>query len=408
MHNRDFFHSRKPAGMIRRLLGLGLMVMVWLSVSWGNIPLGQAGEETIHLAGETGTLPDVQIQLISEPVNNPGAEFQTEDLYRGPVTFSIVYGESLDGYNEITPSSSPIKDRLNVERNGFTKAVLWSNAHSVRLFIHLDWPGIEQADARIQELSSLGRLSRIYLVGVAFKMFLEAGDGYFGEIRHYAFDAVYGDWIRGDLPDGTQQIWVQPVRTLDENATAALPIGGKWQIPLFDVTPRRGRILSNDCLALSCLPGEFLTQLDSQVKAEGPIPVMCPGQVAAGISIQKSWIETRPIWWDVSRQLGYKPALDSPGQEWFMISITAEPSSQSFSIVFPNIDGTYQTFPLSQASLYGETSKTVTVDNATYTMRNVQHGIVLEGLIPQGASLQHALLVQTPYGPVWRLSCAGN
>ncbi|MBN2471844.1 MAG: hypothetical protein JXN59_14070 [Anaerolineae bacterium] len=396
--------------MMRRMMRTGLLVLFLLANGGGVSQVqAQAGGPIIHLAGETAALPDVQVQLTSEPLNNPGTDLQTEELYRGPVTFSVVYGQSLDLYNEINPSSSPVTNRLTVERNGTAQSVQQSNNHSVRLFLHLAWPGIDQAETHIQELAKKGRFSRVHLIGVAFQMFLEADDGYFGEIRHYAFDTVHGGWVRGNLPDGVQQIWVQPVQRANENQISGPPIAGKWQVNLYDVTPKRGRILSNDCPATSCMPGDFLTQLNGQVKAGEIIPVMCPDQAANGILIQKSWIETRTIWWDFTRQLGFEPAPNFSGQEWLIIAISAETAPQSFSIVFPNSsDGIYHLFPLSLSSLYGERSKAVILDNALPTLRSIEQGFVLQGLIPQGVSMQEALLVQTPYGPVWRLSCAGN
>src|SRR5512146_322534 len=101
MHNRDFSHKRKETGMIQRTLGVGLMLMLLLGGTWGNVPMGQAqaGTETIHMAGETATLPDVQVQLTSEPINNPGTDLQAENLFQGPVTFSVVFGQSVDAYN---------------------------------------------------------------------------------------------------------------------------------------------------------------------------------------------------------------------------------------------------------------------------------------------------------------------
>ncbi len=399
--------------MIQRTLGVGLMLMLLIGGNWGNVPMGQAqaGTETIHLAGETATLPDVQVQLTSEPINNPGTDLQTENLYQGPVTFSVIFGQSVDAYNEIN-GLGPVKDFLPVERNGITQSATRSNFHNIRLFIHLEWPGMDQADSHIRDLARKGRVAHVSLVGVAFKMFLEAGDGYFGEISNFPFDTIHGGWIQGGLPDGAQQIWIQPVRKVDENVTSEPPIEGKWRVNLYDVTPKKGRMLSDICQSTECLSIDIIHSLNGQgslIPSISPIPVFCPGQVADGITIRQAWFGNQPLWQDESRANGFVLFnWQIPGQQKIFIEIASIPPKRSFLLIFKDKGGAYKTSSLDNEVLFGQASGPVALDSYPGGIRAVNKGIVLIGTIPQNTSLAQIYLVQEGIGPVWRLECGSK
>lgn len=354
--------------------------------------------------GDPLVFSNVSVVLKVSSSNNPSSSNLPEEVvYDGSVTVAVMYGTAFDKANEINGANS-IPGQISVQQNNITKQLPWSRAHTLRIYVDLSWPGIEQVEGRVQDLYSQGKKISVTLSNVVLRLSLDRNDGFFGYLDNFAFDSLRGGWLSHDLPDGVRRVWVQPAQKDESNIEIVSE--SAWEVEVFETTPKKGNFLTDVCAFGECLPGSFLTPLSWQVKADDFIPVFCPGQMANGMTVKRHWLETRIVWDDFTREQGLKPfnPLELVDQSLLFVEIASGPPKRSFVVAYDQ-ENENQIIEMEMNVLYGQSSSTTMQDRYAGGLRFSKEGLILTAFIPSNLTADQLLLIQFPYGPVWRLTC---
>lgn len=400
--------------MIKGFLNVLMMIMMVGSIPFHlNIDKHKKGNTFFDSTQHTGpnlhvgdplVISNVSVVLkVSSPGDSNSSNSPGEVVYEGPVMMAVMYGTAFDKANEINGADS-ISGQISVQQNNITKQLPWSRAHTLRFYVDLSWPGVEQVEERVRNFYSQGKKISVILPNVVLRLSLDRNDGFFGDLDNFAFDSPRGGWLSHDLPDGAGRVWVQPAQK-DENNNK-LVSESAWEVEVFETTPKKGHFRSDVCAFGECLPGSFLSQLSWQVKADEAIPVFCPGQMANGMTVKRHWLETRIIWDDFTREQGPKPFNPSElvDQSLLFVEIAAGPPKRSFVVAYAQENGN-QIMEMDVNVLYGQSSSTIMQDRYAGGLRFSKEALILTAFIPSNVPMDQLLLIQFPYGPVWRLTC---